>query len=92
MDLSNLTGLIGGIVGPVRESKVTVQYCGSAAKFNSYGNPAGNGGGIICAPGNWAAESVKILNSYSVVAFTCGWLNAIKPADISDGTLYSTQS
>lgn len=92
VDLSNLTGLIGGIVGPVRESKVTVQYCGSAAKFNSYGNPAGNGGGIICAPGNWAAESVKILNSYSVVAFTCGWLNAIKPADISDGTLYSTQS
>ena len=35
---------------------------------------------------------MKILNSYSVVAFTCGWLNAIKPADISDGTLYSTQS
>lgn len=94
VDFSRISGsLLGGIIGPVRESKVTVSYCGSAAKFSDYGNPsAGKGGGIICAPGHWGAEYVRIINSYSVVAFVSGWMGGIKPADISDGTLYSTQS
>ena len=68
VDFSRISGsLLGGIIGPVRESKVTVSYCGSAAKFSDYGNPsAGKGGGIICAPGHWGAEYVRIINSYSL--------------------------
>ena len=91
VDLSNLTGLIGGIVGPLRFSNATVRYCGSAAKFNSYGNPAGKGGGITCNMGDFGTGKVQILNSYSVVAFTCD-TGSVNKSNISDGTLYSTQS
>ena len=92
-DLANCH--VGGIIGCGHYAKITVEYCGSAAKFNDYGNPAGSGwGGGIVASNVLATSYLRIVNSYSVVAFITGNLAPyLKDASaISDGTLYSAHS
>lgn len=70
-DFSGLTNaLAGGIVGPIRESNVTLEYCGSAVKFNSSSNPASAGGGLAARLNDMAAKSITINNCYSVAAFS----------------------
>ena len=93
VDFSGLTNShAGGIVGPVRESGITVEYCGSSVKFNNEDSPAGKGGGILANANSYAAESVSIKNSYTVVGFTTGLPGTIDEASISDETLYSANS
>ena len=92
-DLANCH--VGGIIGCGHYAKITVEYCGSAAKFNDDGNPAGSGwGGGIVASNVLATSYLRIVNSYSVVAFITGnlapYLN--DASAISDGTLYSAHS
>ena len=65
-DFSGFTNAFaGGIVGVVRESAVTVKYCGSAVKFNSGSRPAGQGGGILGSifGGLKALANTKMINA-----------------------------
>lgn len=77
-DFSGLTNAFaGGIVGVVRESAVTVKYCGSAVKFNSNSKPAGQGGGILGKNSGCGMTGLSITNSYSVASFSMGIPDAL---------------
>lgn len=90
VDFSGLTNAYaGGIVGPVRESKITIEYCGSAVKFtNEYSPAGGNGGGILSNAAAYNTASISIKNTYTIVGFTTGLPGKIDAASISDDTFY----
>ena len=91
VDFSGLTNsLAGGIVGVVRESYVTIEYCGSSVKFNNEYSPAGKGGGILANANIWQTKKISIINSYTTVGFTTGLPGGMDNTSISDDTLYSS--
>lgn len=92
VDFSGLTNCFaGGIVGPVRESYITIEYCGSSAKFNDNYSPAGSGGGILANGASYDIKGISIKNTYTVVGFTTGLpgKDKLDPGSISDDTFYS---
>ncbi len=93
VDFSGLTdSFAGGIVGPVRDSGITIEYCGSAVKFNDNYSPAGRGGGILSNAASWNTKSISIKNTYTIVSFTTGLpgKNRLDPTAISDDSFYAT--